>query len=234
MAKKLSREELKRDEVLETFEKGFGYLSSHRKGSLEVAAGVVGTLLIVGLIAGVKSYRETNAAEHLSRALAILSTPLSGEVAPGQSPDKTYASDAERRAEADKDLALAGSFPGTRAGRQARALLAAERPGEAASLETLQGLAKRAKVGGVAGVAEIDVLRILAAKGRAAEAITRARSDIESSDTAAPKDALLMELARLYEASGSGSDARLTYQRLVRDYPNSPYTSEAQSKAGSL
>lgn len=234
MARKLSREEMKRDEVLETFEKGFGYLSTHRKGSLKVAGAVVAALLLAGLIAGIRSYRESNASEHLSGALTILSTPLATEVPPGQPADKTYATDAERRADADKELGLAASFPGTRAGRQARALLAAERPTEAASLDTLIGVARRAKVGGVAAVAEIDVLRILASDGKAAQAIVRARRDIEASDTAAPKDALLLELARLYEASGSASDARLTYQRLMRDYPSSPYTAEAQSKSGSL
>ena len=60
----------------------------------------------------------------------------------------------------------------------------------------------------------------------------RARA-IESPQSLAPKDALLFALAETYEKAGSSTDARATYQRLVNDYPNSPYRNDAREKVGS-
>jgi tetratricopeptide (TPR) repeat protein len=71
---------------------------------------------------------------------------------------------------------------------------------------------------------------MLAAQGKSAEAIDRLKRAIESSSTAAPKDALLFTLAQIYEASGAAADARATYQRLLTDYPNSPYRADARQK----
>jgi outer membrane protein assembly factor BamD (BamD/ComL family) len=53
---------------------------------------------------------------------------------------------------------------------------------------------------------------------------------IESPSSPAPKDALLFALGEIYEDSGSASDARLTFQRLITDYPNSPYRTDARQK----
>jgi outer membrane protein assembly factor BamD (BamD/ComL family) len=53
---------------------------------------------------------------------------------------------------------------------------------------------------------------------------------IESPSSAAPKDSLLFALGEIYEDSGSATDARATFQRLVTDYPNSPYRNDARLK----
>jgi outer membrane protein assembly factor BamD (BamD/ComL family) len=53
---------------------------------------------------------------------------------------------------------------------------------------------------------------------------------IESPASAAPKDALYFALGEIYEESGSASDARTAFQRLVTDYPNSPYRNDARLK----
>ena len=44
------------------------------------------------------------------------------------------------------------------------------------------------------------------------------------------EDALGAAKREIYEESGSASDARATFQRLVTDYPNSPYRSDARQK----
>ena len=82
----------------------------------------------------------------------------------------------------------------------------------------------------MAAAAEIDAARLLASQGKTTEAIDRLKRAIESPRSAAPKDALLFALAEIYERAGSATDARATYQRLVNDYPNSPYRTAAQQK----
>jgi TolA-binding protein len=81
-----------------------------------------------------------------------------------------------------------------------------------------------------AAAAEIDAAKVLAAQGKTTEAIERLKRAIESPSTAAPKDALLFTLAQIFEQSGASADARATYQRLINDYPNSPYRADARQK----
>jgi tetratricopeptide (TPR) repeat protein len=81
-----------------------------------------------------------------------------------------------------------------------------------------------------AAAAEIDAAKALAAQGKTTEAIDRLKRAIESPTSAAPKDALLFTLAGIYEQSGAAADARATYQRLITDYPTSPYRADARQK----
>lgn len=48
-----------------------------------------------------------------------------------------------------------------------------------------------------------------------------------------PKDAILMELARAYEAAGRTDEARKTFTQLVDEHPTSPYSAEARAELGS-
>lgn len=234
MAKKLTREELKRDEVMETVSRGIRFLSSHRKGSTEaVGIGIALAVLVLAFL-GLRTHRESQAAEHLSRALSILSTPLATDVpASGEIPAKTYASAAERRAEADKEIKAAADFGATRAGREARVLLAARGQAGKEAQGQLESFS-RVGQGVLSSVAEIDAVRLLEQQGKNAEAIAQLKRSIESSDSVAPKDMLLLELGSLYEKTGSLADAKVTYQRILADYPDSLYRSEAQTKVGSL
>ncbi len=94
-----------------------------------------------------------------------------------------------------------------------------EKPAEA--VQAFENAARRGRSESAAA-AEIDAAKMLAADGKAAEAIDRLKRAIESSSTAAPKDALLFTLAQIYESTGAAADARVTYQRLITDFPNSP------------
>lgn len=234
MAKKLTREELKRDEVLETVSRGIRYVTSHRKGSWEAVAVGGALVLLIAAFLGFRAHREGQASEHLSRALAALSTPLASDIpAGGDVPAKTYASADERRSEADKELKAAAEFGATRAGREARVLLAARGLGGKDAPGDLQAFARSGK-SILSGVAEIDNVRLLEAQGKNTEAISELKRAIESSDTAAPKDLLLLELAGLYEKTGALADAKVTYQRILSDYPDSLYRSEAQGRVSAL
>ena len=57
-----------------------------------------------------------------------------------------------------------------------------------------------------------------------------AGQSVAKSESRAPKDALLFTLAGIYEQTGASADARATYQRLITDYPNSPYRADARQK----
>jgi tetratricopeptide (TPR) repeat protein len=231
MAKKMRREDLKRDEVMETVGKGIRFVSGHRKGAKEAIGIGLALAVLIGAFVALRSYRETQAAERLGRALTALSTPLAGDPSAGTAP-KTYATAVERDADADRELAAAAEFGTTRSGREAALVLAAR--GKSKDAEATFDRYARSGKSVVAAAAELNSYRALAEKGKVSDAIAAVKRAIESSATAVPKDALLAELGDLYERSGAPADAKVIYQRLVSEYPESSYTSQVQGKIGGL
>jgi tetratricopeptide (TPR) repeat protein len=229
MTQKITRREMKRNDLAETVNKTVGYVSEHRKGATEaVAIAAAAAVLVIGFFV-YRQWQERSAGKSLSEALAILGTPLASDPAvPAGS--KTFASAAERKAEADRLLRKAAAHGSTASGRAAEVILAAGGPDKPAqSLEVLEKAARQGRTE-AAAAAEIDAARLLAAQGKTTEAIDRLKRAIESPKPPAPRDALLFTLGEIYEQSGAAADARATYQRLITDYPNSPYRSEARQK----
>ncbi len=157
-----------------------------------------------------------------------MEAPLAGQpTAAGAA--RTFATAVERDREADDHLKRAAKSSGTSAGRAAGVILAARDSKSPDAIDRLARAARSGK-GEVAAAAELNQARLLAAAGKTTEAIDRLKRAIESSDSAAPKDAMMFTLAEIYEKAGSAADARATYQRLVSDYPNSPYRADARQK----
>lgn len=225
---RIKRKELKRNELAETFGRTVDYVSHHRRGATEaIAAAVAVTALAAGFFL-FRSWREHQAGRELSAALEILEAPLASDLTAASAP-RTFPTADARESEAAKLLRQAAKKGSTDAGRAAQVILAARLEKPAAAAEILAKAARRARAE-VAAVAEIDAARLLAAQGKTTEAIDRLKRAIESPDSSVPKDALLFTLAETYEKAGASVDARATFQRLVNDYPNSPYRSEAQQK----
>ncbi len=226
MAKKITRKQLKRNELAETMGRTVDYVSLHRRG---VTEGLIAAAVVAVLIGGfllLRSYRENQAGKELSAALATLDVPIAGQPA-AQGAAKTFPTVEARDKEAEGHLRKAAGHPGTSAGRAAALILAAR--DKTPSAETFARTARVAKAE-VAASAELDAARLLAAQGKKTESIDRLKRAIESPASAAPKDALLFALGQVYEESGSASDARATFQRLITDYPNSPYRNDARQK----
>ena len=54
-----------------------------------------------------------------------------------------------------------------------------------------------------------------------------------STDEELPKDAILMELGKAYQASGNQEEARKAFTQVVDEHPTSPYLAEARAELGS-
>jgi len=229
MTQKISRQDLKRNDLAETMGKTVDYVTGHRRG---VAEAIAIALAVGALLGGFFVYRawlERSAGKLLSEAIGILETPLASDASAAGAP-KTFATAAQRRTVAEKLLEKAAAHGSTPSGRAAEVILAAngaDKPGQ--SIDVFEKAARLSKSESAAA-AEIDAAKLLAAQGKTTEAIDRLKRAIESPTSAAPKDALLFTLAGIYEQSGSPADARATYQRLITDYPNSPYRADARQK----
>lgn len=229
MSQKISRRAMKRNDLAETVNKTVGYVSEHRKGATETLAIAVGVAVLVGGFFLFRAWQERSAGQALSDALTVLDAQLAGEppISPGV---RTYATAAERRAEADKLLKKAASHGSTASGRAAAVILAAggaDKPEQ--SLDVFEKAARQGR-SETAASAEIDAAKLLVAQGKATEAIERLKRAIESPKPAAPRDALLFALGQILEQTGAQADARATFQRLITDYPTSAYRAEARQR----
>jgi tetratricopeptide (TPR) repeat protein len=227
MAKKITRKQLKRNDLAETMGATVDYVSHHRRG---VTEGLVAAAVLAALVAGffvLRAYRENQAGRELSAGLAALDVPLAGQPAAAAAP-KTFADAAARDKEAEDHLKRAAGHPGTAAGQAANLILASRgktpNPADSFFRAARDGKAE------VSAAAELDAARFLASQGKKSEAIDRLKRAILSPSSAAPKDALYFALGEIYEESGSASDARTMFQRLVTEYPNSPYRNDARQK----
>lgn len=225
---RIKRKELKRNDLAETFGRTVDYVSHHRRGATEAIGATLAILLLATGFFLFRGWREHRAGKELSLALEVLESPLASDPAAASAP-RTFPSAEARESEAWKHLEVAAKKGSTGAGKAAAVILAARRTKPPGAVETLSKAARDASPE-VAAIAEIDAARLLAAEGKTTEAIDRLKRAIESPESSVPKDALLFTLAETYEKAGSAADARATYQRIVNDYPNSPYRSEAQQK----
>lgn len=227
MTQRITRKDMKRNELAETVGKTVDYVSDHKKGVAEAVAIAAGlAILVVGFFA-YRAWADRSAGRDLSQALAILATPLATEE---PSAVKTYPNPSARWTEAEPHLRKAAAHGSTPSGRAAQVIIAAggsEKPADA--VQTFEKAARKGR-SEIAASAEIDAAKLLASDGKAAEAIERLKRAIDAPTGPAPKDALLFTLAQIQEASGAAADARATYQRLITDYPNSPYRADARQK----
>ena len=69
--------------------------------------------------------------------------------------------------------------------------------------------------------------------GQLEAAIATWKALAASSDDALPKDAILMELGKAYQAAGNTEEARKTFNQIIEEHPASPYTQEARAALGS-
>jgi len=229
MAQKITRRDLKRNELAETMGRTVGYVSEHRKGVTESIAILAGVAVLVGGFLAYRVWTARSAGRSLSEALAVLDTPVAGS-ADAAGATKTYPSEAERRKAANALLEKAAKHGSTSPGRAAQVLLAAggaDKPGQ--TVDVFEKAARQGK-SETAAAAEIDAAKLLASQGKATEAIERLKRAIDAPSGPAPKDALLYTLGQIYEQSGNPADARAAYQRLINEYPTSPYRADARQK----
>lgn len=235
---KISRKELKENELEHALVEARDYVVSHAVQTRRWTIVGVGAAVLVGLVWGGITLRSSRLDARLSKALAVFDAPLATDGA-GTPPGATVYKDAAERLEAAKKelRSLADDAPGSTAGQAARTMLLALDGGATPPAKLLDGardLAKRAPGSIASGVAAMSYLDAEVAAGRVKEAIASAKGFLDSAQPPLPKDVLLFTLARLYEKDGQAAEAKASYQRVVADFPDSPMRFEAQQKAQGL
>lgn len=150
----------------------------------------------------------------------------------------SYATEAAKlNAALPKLKATADAYPDTEAGITARyhyasSLAALGRHADA--IQAFDNVIDRAGSGSLyARMAQMGKADTQARAGQLNDAIAAWKSLASSTDEDLPKDAILMELGKAYQASGNQEEARKAFTQIIDEHPTSPYSAEARAELGS-
>ena len=153
-------------------------------------------------------------------------------------PPGTFPSlDAKRESALPELLAVADAYPSTQQGLTARyqaaaVLIALERADEAAThYRQVMNLAGEALYGQMSRMGLAEALLLT---GQAQEAIPLLESQTGALESLVPVDAVLMRLGHAYELAGQPDEALAVFNRVVEEFPDSIYFTDAQQKVETL
>jgi len=231
MAARLTRQQMKRDEVMESLGSVIGYVRERPK-LVVIAAGV---LVVAGLsVLGLYRYRahQTAAAnEALAQALDI----IHAQVGPDAKGTPSFANETERDQKAGTALSgVIEKYGSTGAAQSARLLLAAQVASEGDMNRAIElwKQVQAAGTGSIAAEAELNLVNELRNAGKADEVVTMLRQQMENGTGPLPPDAVIGELAETLQSQGKDAEAEQLQRKLTESYPDSPYAPSNQQANG--
>ena len=241
--KRTERKHLKENE-LQTFARE---ARERLEGRRRETTAIVAVVAVLGVIAiGYFLWRDrvqTRAHALLADAMAVQTArvgppPAAGTLAANQG-GLSFATDRERaQAALTKFKVAADAYPSTDAGLYARYQQAASymtlgQPKEAAT--TYQEVVDRAGSNNIYGqMARLGVAEAQVRSGQFDQAINTFRELSLRKDGPLPVDGILMQLGRAYLDAGKRAEAQQTFNRLVDEFPDSPFSADARRELDNL
>ncbi len=264
---RLTREEIQRDEVREAVFSASAWFAEHVRQILIGIAAAIAVVIGVVLFLGYQDRREAEASFQLSEALEVYRAEVEApetdatldlfDTPPDSAPGEddageaetpvaeddgedeglSFASEAERRAEARVALeAVQESYGSTASGRLAAVYLGqiAADEGDTATARELwtEYLDTDGGDHALAVNLQLNLYSLDRAEGRSEQLAAELRGAVATETSALPKDALLFELGATLEQLGDEEGARETFQRIVDEHPDSGYAIRARQQLG--
>jgi len=234
--KRAERRHLKQNELQRWAIQARGALEERKR---ETTIGVVAVLVVAAAIAGWSGWRgyvESRAQRDLAEALAVQEARVTAAGTPA-TPGSFPSDRARQQAAVTKFKAAADAHPTTDAGifaryQEAAGQVALGNPTGAAA--AYQDVISRSGKGIMAQMARLGLADAQARAGQYDQAINTFKELAQHKDGPLPVDGILMQLGRTYRDAGKPADAQQTFNRLVQEYPDSPFTSEARRELDAL
>jgi TolA-binding protein len=243
--KRSERHHLKENELAQTIARASEIMTTRRR---EITGAIAAVVILVAAIAGYLLWRsriEARAGAALAEAVAVSEAPIAPPAAPAQPgtpaptpPPGSYPTEKARlEAALPKFLEVASEYPSTDAGLAARyhAASALAALGKSQEAQTrYQEVIDRDRAGIYGQMARLGLADLQVAAGQYDRAITLYKELTADRDTRLPVDGVLMQLGRAYARAGKPSDARLTFRRVVDEFPESLYAAAAKQELAKL
>ncbi len=234
MSRRLTRKQIKRDQVGETLGSGIEYVLVHWKS---IAYALLAVAAAFGVAAGVRSHqlrREVRAGEELAEAVKVLQAAIDPETAdPADPEERTFPDEAAREARAMELFdRVQREFSSTDAAAIAsvyRARLVARRGDHEEARALWEEFVDRQGDHMLASEVRLNLMTLARQQGRGEELAAEIRSMLDSGRPPLPPDVLLFELGQTLESLGDAG-AGAVYGRLVDEFPDSPYAPEARRR----
>jgi tetratricopeptide (TPR) repeat protein len=239
MNQRLTRKEIKRDDFAAAVGRSVEYAESHVRTILYA---VVGVVLVAGLAVAAYFYlgqRRQGANQALAEAMKVYQAPV---VATGAKPNDpsapSFPTEAARRARAkellekvrdDHGMSDAGDVAGL---YLAQIAAAEDRLDEARKLWSDFADEHRGTM--LAGEARLNLIDLDRKQGKSEQVVHELQAMLEQGDAPLPQDVILSELAKTLEELRRPREAVGFYQRILDEFPQSPYRQEAQQKISAL
>jgi len=239
--KRTERRHLKENE-LQTFARETRERLEARKKETTAIIAIVGVIAVIAI--GYSVWRDrvqTRAHALLAEAVKVQAARVGPPAAVG-TPNATgglsYPTERERaQAMLTKFKAAADAYPSTDAGlyaryQQAATYMALGQPKEAAA--TYQQVIDRAGSKIYGQMAKLGLAEAQARSGQYDAAIAVFNEMSQRKDGPLPVDGILMQLGRTYLEAGKRSEAQQVFNRLVEEFPESPFSGDARRELENL
>jgi hypothetical protein len=237
--KTTERHRLKENEIAYLIDNALDVWGANRQRVLGAAIAIVLVVVAGGGYWFWSSRTASKSGALFGDAMSVLDSPVAA-AAPGKpAPAGSYPTDKARlEAALAKFVVAADAYPKTDAGLLARnqaagILVLLDRPAE--------GIKRYQEVMDLAGQGSIyyEMARLgkVSAQAQAKqfdEAISTFQSLSANKDGEVPADAMLMQLGRVYLLAGKTTEARQTFRKLLDEYPQSPFVTEAKRQFDQL
>ena len=209
-----------------------------RETTVAIAAVVIVGAAVLGYVAW-RDRNNSRAEAMLAEALTTAEVRVGAPVAPG-TPGAGPSFPTERarfEATLTKLKAAADAYPDADAGifaryRQAATEMALGNAAQAAT--TYQQVIDRAGDRIYGQMARLGLAEAQARSGKYDEAINTFKELAQRKDGPLPVDGILMQLGLAYRDSGKKADAQQTFNRIVEEYPDSPFSADAKKELDNL
>jgi tetratricopeptide (TPR) repeat protein len=198
------------------------------------AVGVVAVLAIAFF--AWREHVQTKAATLLAEAIAVKDARIGP---PGTAEQGLRFNNERERAQAalTKFKAAADAYPSTDAGLYARfqeasTYMTLGNPAQAAA--AYQQVIDKAGSAIYGQSARLGLAEAQSAQGQYDQAINAFKDLAQRKDGPLPIDGVLMSLGRTYLGAGKRNDAQQTFNRLVEEFPDSPFSGEARRELDNL
>jgi TolA-binding protein len=243
--KATERHRLKQNEFEKTVARTREVVAERQQEITTAVVAVVAVLVLAGGYLGYRGSRESKATSLLAEALAVAEAPVVAPPppAPGSAPPiqqpGTYRTERERsEAALPKLQQAADAYPNTSAGITARFRLAAtlaEVGRHAEAEQRYQEVVQKTSSRDIYHyTARLGVGEAQLAQGKATDAAGTFQALATDTNSQLPVDGVLMQLGRAALVAGKKDDATRAFNRVVDEFPQSLYVTEAKEKLAEL
>lgn len=237
--KRNERHHLKENELVQLASRTREVIDARQR---EVGAVAIAVILVAVAAIGYYAWRsrvEGRAGSMLADAVILSEARVGPPPAPGTpATGPSFPTEREKyEATAAKFKAVADEYPSSDAGvfaryREGSTQMALGNTKEAAA--AYQQVIDRAGSGLYGQMARLGLAEVQAREGQYDSAISTYKGLADNKDGPLPVDGILMQLGRTYLEAGKATEAQQTFNRVVEEFPESPFSGDARKELESL